>query len=88
MFHKKKVEPKKTESVFCQPYYPKEWDFYSITLEEYGGALPIHSMRMSFVIPYSDWCEFEKSNLYQRLEQYLEELQKRDNLHVKKILEE
>lgn len=73
------------------PYYqdyPKQQDFYSISLEEYGGALPIHSMRMSFALPYSDWCEFEKSNLYAHIQQYLQELQKRDNLHVTKALED
>lgn len=68
--------------------YPREQDFYSISLEEYGGALPIHSVRMSFVLPYDDWCEFEKSNLYKHLRQYLLELQKRDNLHVRKVLED
>lgn len=32
--------------------YPVQSDFYSVCLEEYGGLLPIHSVRMSFVLPY------------------------------------
>lgn len=80
--------PKTEKVVPNETNYPKEKDFYSIALEEYGGLLPIHSVGISFVLPYDDWCEFEKSNLYRLLQQYLLELQKRDNLHVKKALED
>ena len=37
---------------------------------------------MSFVLPYDDWCEFSKSNLYKHLQEYLQELKRRDNLQV------
>lgn len=75
----------KTERVVpCELNYPKRSDFYSIISEEYSGALPIHSVRMSFVLPYDDWCEFEKSNLFRLLSEYLEELQKRENQNEKK----
>ena len=91
IFRKKKKAdnaPETEKVVPIETNYPKENDFYSVVLEEYGGLLPIHSMRISFAIPYNDWCEFEKSNLYKHLLQYLQELKKRDNLHVMKALED
>lgn len=33
-------------------------------------------------------CEFSKSNLYKHFQEYLQELKRRDNLHVKKALED
>ena len=33
-------------------------------------------VRMSFELPYLDWCRFENSELFQNLKSYLEELQK------------
>ena len=68
------------------PYYenyPREKEFYSIVKEEYGGLIPIHSVRTSFSLPYSDWCEFQKSEVYQFLSEYLEELHKRYILNQK-----
>lgn len=32
-------------------------------------------VRMSFELPYLDWCRFEKSELFHLLTNYLEELQ-------------
>ncbi len=84
---KKKAMPTR-QLPFEHPAYPIQSDFYEISLEKYGGELPIHSVRMSFVLPYDDWCEFSKSNLYKHFQEYLLELKKRDNLHVKKALEE
>lgn len=84
---KKKAMPNR-QLPFEHPAYPIQSDFYEISLEKYGGELPIHSVRMSFVLPYDDWCEFSKSNLYKHFQEYLLELKKRDNLHVKKALEE
>lgn len=67
----------KTVSAPYVPPYPLEKDFYTFDKVEWSGALPPHSMTLSFVLPYSDWCEFEKSDLYRDLENYLQELQKR-----------
>lgn len=78
------TEPATTPYV---PPYPLEKDFYQFDMVEWSGALPPHSVTLSFVIPYSDWCEFEKSDLYRDLEHYLQELQKRDTQLVKKALE-
>lgn len=77
-----KNAPTVTETVSAPyvPPYPLEKDFYNLEKEEWSGALPPHSMTLSFVLPYSDWCEFEKSDLYQDLENYLRELQKQGNL--------
>lgn len=61
--------------------YPREKDFYILETEEFSGALPPHSVRMSVAFPYRDWCEFEKSVLFHRFSEYLEELQTRDNLN-------
>lgn len=69
----------KTVSAPYVPPYPLEKDFYTFDKVEWSGALPPHSMTLSFVLPYSDWCEFEKSDLYRDLENYLQELQKRGN---------
>lgn len=33
-------------------------------------------VRMSFELPYLDWCRFENSELFHNLKSYLEELQK------------
>ena len=70
---KKKAMPNRQLS-FERPAYPIQSDFYEISLEKYGGELPIHSVRMSFVLPYDDWCEFSKSNLYKYFQEYLLEL--------------
>lgn len=42
-----------------------------------------HVVRMSFELPYLDWCRFEKSKLFQNLISYLEELQ-RQNIPIQK----
>lgn len=34
-----------------------------------------HVVRMSFELPYFDWCRFKKSELYQTLTKYLLKLQ-------------
>ena len=62
-------------------FAPKREDFYQIHREEFKGVFLDDSTRISFLIPYSDWCEFEKSDLYQDLEDYLQGLQKRDSLN-------
>lgn len=72
---KKKAMPNR-QLPFEHPAYPIQSDFYEISLEKYGGELPIHSVRMSFVLPYDDWCEFSKSNLYKHFQEYLLELRK------------
>lgn len=38
-----------------------------------------HVVRMSFELPYLDWCKFEKSELFQDLTKYLLELEKQEN---------
>ena len=35
-------------------------------------------VRMSFELPYLDWCKFEKSELFHVLTKYLEKLQKQN----------
>lgn len=35
-------------------------------------------VRMSFELPYLDWCRFEKSDIYRCLTSYLEELEKQN----------
>ena len=37
-------------------------------------------VRMSFELPYLNWCRFENSNLYRNLIAYLSELQREENL--------
>ena len=88
IFNRKKKKAVPQEVNYPSFDYPNATDMYSISYEEYGGLLPIHSMKISFVLPYNDWCEFEKSNLYKHLLQYLQELQKRDNRLVMKALED
>lgn len=34
-----------------------------------------HVVRMSFELPYLDWCRFQKSQLFHDLTEYLEELE-------------
>ena len=46
--------------------------------ESKGIACP-HVVRMSFEMPYLDWCRFEKSEIFQGLKKYLEELQRQCN---------
>ena len=75
----KNVTPGPRFTVPYVPPYPLEDDFYTLTREEWTGALPPHSVTLSFVLPYSDWCEFEKSDLYQDLDKYLQALRKRGN---------
>lgn len=74
---KKEVVPRERD-------YPKEKDFFNIHYEEYGGLLPIHSVRMSFALPFDDWCEFQNSELFQELLKYLRERQKLSNQNEKK----
>lgn len=38
-----------------------------------------HVIRMSFELPYLDWCRFQKSQLFLDLTKYLEELEMPDN---------
>lgn len=38
-----------------------------------------HVVRMSFELPYLDWCRFQKSQLFHDLTKYLEELEMPDN---------
>ncbi len=45
------------------------------TTEEVSGLTNPHVVRMSFELPYLDWCRFEKSELFHRLTNYLEELE-------------
>lgn len=40
-------------------------------------------VRMSFELPYLDWCRFERSELYQNLTAYLEELEKQERKGVR-----
>ena len=80
MIFRNKKAPTVT-SVPRVPLYPTPEQFYILEKEEWSGLLPPHSVKISFVLPYSDWCEFEKSNLFQSLENHLQELQKRDNLN-------
>lgn len=47
-----------------------------IFTEEITGFLGFHSVRVSFQLPYLDWCRFENSSVYQNLIKYLEELEK------------
>lgn len=67
----------KTVSAPYVSAYPLEKDFYNLATEEWNGVFVPHSIALSFVLPYSDWCEFEKSDLYRDLKNYLLELQKR-----------
>lgn len=85
---KRKKEMPERQIPFERPAYPVQSDFYKISLEEFGGELPIHSVQMTFVLPYDDWCEFSKSNLYKHFQEYLQELKRRDNQHVMKALED
>lgn len=48
------------------------------TIEEFSGAAYPRVVRMSFELPYLDWCRFEKSELFRHLTKYLEELQTQD----------
>ena len=48
------------------------------TTEEFSGAGYPHVVRMSFELPYLDWCRFERSELFRHLTKYLEELQTQD----------
>lgn len=46
------------------------------TTEEFSGLTCPHVVRMSFELPYHDWCRFEKSELFRHLTEFLEELEK------------
>ena len=35
-------------------------------------------VRMSFEMPYLDWCRFEKSKIFRSLVKYLSELEKKE----------
>lgn len=75
---------RKKEAVSREQNYPKEKDFFNVCYEEYDGLLPIHSVRMSFSLPYNDWCVFQKSDLFQELLMYLQEQQRLSNQNEKK----
>lgn len=47
-------------------------------IEEFSEFGYPRIVRMSFELPYLDWCRFEKSELFHRLTEYLEELQKQE----------
>lgn len=81
MFNKKKNKRRidETPPIPRHLNYPREKDFFILEKEEFSGALPPHSVRMIVAFPYRDWCEFEKSELFRRFSEYLEELQTRDN---------
>lgn len=81
MFFRKKRVEQSSAVIPRHLNYPKEKDFYILETEEFSGALPLHSVRMIVAFPYRDWCEFEKSELFHRFSEYLEELQTRDNLN-------
>lgn len=53
------------------------------TTEEFNGISHPHVVRMSFELPYLDWCRFEKTELFQSLTKYLEELEKQNNFRKK-----
>lgn len=55
------------------------------TLEDINLLGYPHSVKMSFELFYRDWCIFEKSELFQSLTSYLEELQKQKNLNVLQV---
>lgn len=76
------MEIQNKEVVPKEHNYPTEKDFFTIHYEEYDGLLPIHSVRMSFALPFDDWCEFQKSNLFQELLEYLREQHKLSNQNV------
>ena len=46
------------------------------TTEEISGLTNSHVVRMSFELPYFDWCRFKKSELFRRLTEFLEESEK------------
>jgi len=45
---------------------------------EFKGIGYPHVVRMSFELPYLDWCRFEKSDVFHQLVKYLEELEMPD----------
>ncbi len=45
---------------------------------EIKGVFGPHVVKMSFELPYLDWCRFEKSDVFHRLVAYLEELEMRE----------
>lgn len=47
-------------------------------IDEISGLSCPHIVRMSFELPYLDWCRFEKSDLYRALTEYLEGLKKQE----------
>lgn len=48
------------------------------TVEKISGLERPWIARMSFELPYLDWCRFERSEIFQSLINYLEELEKQD----------
>lgn len=80
MFRKRRKQQYVVASpVEVVPPYPEPECFNEIETEEWSGELPTHSVRMSVVFAYSDWCEFENSELFLSLLRYLSELRKRNN---------
>lgn len=63
------------------PIYPQLYGVYDI--EELNIEGDIHLIRMSFEMNYHDWCLFQKSNVFDLLVNYLEELEKTNipNMH-------
>ena len=45
-------------------------------IEEFSGVGCPRVVRMSFELPYLDWCRFEKSELFRSLTAYFQELQR------------
>lgn len=50
-------------------------------IEDFNGLGRPRVVRMSFELPYLDWCIFEKTELFQLLTTYLKELQNQESQH-------
>lgn len=53
-------------------------------IEEFNGVLSPRVVRMSFELPYLDWCRFERSDVFHQLTEYLEGLKKQKKKKVNK----
>lgn len=53
-------------------------------IQEFKTLSYPHTVRMSFELPYLDWCRFEKSELFRDLTDYFKELQKQNIPLIKK----
>ncbi len=47
-------------------------------IEKMGVRKP-HTVCMSFILPYNDWCILEKTEVFRLLTEYLDAVEKRDN---------